>query len=213
MAGNRREADDAVRAVLLDGVDVGRGDDLVDLVPARAHEAAEAAHLLVVAALGVVLDDRGPGLDRVVRQARLAPALQQPAAHHRVLHAVGAVQVPAVARAARAAARLVVGHVPARARVVGLLGFPGDDAALDVDLPRAGAGAVDAVRGAHDLVVRPAVAVGVFPGAVFAGDDAVAAGEGFARLGEIGQSVEEMAHGISGVVDGQGFFTYALARR
>jgi hypothetical protein len=40
--------------VLLDGVDVGRGDDLVDLVPAGAHEAAQAAHLLVVAPLGVV---------------------------------------------------------------------------------------------------------------------------------------------------------------
>ena len=174
---DRREADDAVGAVLLDRVDVGGGDDLVDLVPARAHEAAQAAHALVVAALGVVLDDRSPGIDRVVRQARLAPALQQAAAHHRVLHAVGAVQVPAVAGAARAAARLVVGHVPARARVVGLLGFPGDDAALDVDLPRARAGAVDAVGGAHDLVVRPAVAVGVLPGAVFAGGHAVAAGE------------------------------------
>src|SRR5690606_40295487 len=30
---------------------------------------------------------------------------------------------------------------------------------LDVDLPRAGAGAVHAVRGAHDLVVAPAVPV------------------------------------------------------
>src|SRR5207344_2465104 len=98
---------------------------------------------------------------------------------HRILDAVRAVEVPAVARAARAAARLVIGHVPARARVVGLLRFPGDDAALDVDLPRARAGAVDAVRGAHDLVVRPAVAVGIFPGPVFAGDDAVAVGEGF----------------------------------
>ncbi len=191
---DRRKADDAIGTVRLDRVDVGGGDDLVDLVPARADEAAEAAHLLVVAALGVVLDDGRPGGDRVMRQARLAPALQQPAAHHRVLDAVRAVQVPAVARAARAAARLVVGHVPARARVVGLLRLPGDDAALDVDLPRARAGAVDAVRGAHDLVVRPAVAVGVFPGAVLAGGDAVVVGEAFSRAGEVVESIEKVAH-------------------
>ena len=171
---DRREADDAVRSVLLDRVDVGRGDDLVDLVPARPHEAAQAAHLLVVAALLVGLDDRRPRVHRIVRQARRAPVLEQAPAHHRILHAVGAVQVPAVRRAARAAARLVVGHVPARARVIGLLRLPGDDATLDVDLPRAGARAVHAVGRADDLVVRPAVAVGILPGAVLAGGHAVA---------------------------------------
>jgi hypothetical protein len=40
------------------------GDDLVDLVPAAAHEAAHAAHLLVVAPGLVVLDDGGPGVHR-----------------------------------------------------------------------------------------------------------------------------------------------------
>src|SRR3972149_3649454 len=59
---------------------------------------------------------RAPRPARAERPARLAPALQQPSAHHRVLHAVRAVEIPAVARAARAAARLVIGHVPARAR-------------------------------------------------------------------------------------------------
>jgi hypothetical protein len=194
MAGNGREADDAVRAVLLDGVHIGRGDDLVDFVPAGTGKAAQPAHLLVGAAPGVVLDDAGPGGHRVMRQAGFAPALQQPPAHHGVFHAVGAVQVPAVAGAARAAARFVVGHVPAGARVVRLLGFPGDDAALDVDLPAAAAGAVHAVGGAHDLVVGPAVAVGVFPGAVFAGGDTVVAGKALARVGEIAQAVEKVAH-------------------
>jgi predicted XRE-type DNA-binding protein len=191
---DRREADHAIRAVGLDGVHVRRGDDLVDLVPARAHEAAQAAHALVVAPLLRVADDAGPGFDRAVGQACLAPGLEQPAAHHRVLHAVRAVEVPAVARAARAAARLVVGHVEAGARVVGLLRLPGDDAALHVDLPRAGTGAVHAVGGAHDLVVRPAVAVGVLPGAVLAGGDAVAVGERLLRLREVGQSIEEVTH-------------------
>src|SRR6185369_11831569 len=101
---------------------------------------------------------------------------------------------PAVTRAARAAARLVIGHVPARARVVGLLRFPGDDAALDVDLPGARARAVHTMRAAHDLVVGPAVAVGVLPGAVFAGGLPMVAGERFAGLREVGESVEKVAH-------------------
>ncbi len=157
---------------------------------------------LVALALALVGDDRVPGLHRAHRQPGLAPQLEQPAAHQRVLHPVGRVQVPAVAGAAGAAARLVVGHVPARARVVGLLGFPGDDAALDVDLPRAGAGAVHAVGGAHDLVVLPALAVAVLPGPVFARDLAMAVGEGFPGLGEVGESVEEVAHSGSRLLRG-----------
>ncbi len=193
--GNGREADDAVGAVLLDGVDVGGGDQLVDLVPGAAHKAAHAAHLLVVAArFGVLLDQR-PGVHRgLADRQRGAPALQQAAAHHGVLHAVGGIQVPAVRGTACAAARLVVGHVPAGARVVGLLGFPGDDAALDVDLPRARTGAVHAVGAAHDLVVRPAVAVGVFPGAVFGGGQPVVAREGLLGQREVGEAVEKVTH-------------------
>src|SRR5665811_549240 len=103
---------------------------------------------------------------RCQRQARFTPVLEQARTDHRVLDAVGAVQIPAVARATRAAAWLVVGHVPARTWVIGLLGFPGHDAALDVNFPGAGSRAVHAVRAAHDLVMGPAVAVGVFPGAV-----------------------------------------------
>jgi hypothetical protein len=138
IAGIGEKPIDAVGAVFLDRVDVGCGDELVHLVPAAAHEAAHAAHLLVVAPRLGVLDDGGPGVHRRLGHLqRRAPALEQAAAHHRVLHAVGAVQVPAVLAPRCAAARLVVGHVGARARVVGLLGLPGDDAALDVDLPAA----------------------------------------------------------------------------
>src|SRR5690606_30757162 len=124
-------ADVALRPVLLDGVDVGGREEPVDVVPGAAHAAAHAAHLLVVAPGVGVLHDAGPGGHRILgHRQRGAPALQQAPAHHRVLHAVGAVEVPGIRGAPRAAARLVVGHVPARARVVGLLGFPGDDAAL-----------------------------------------------------------------------------------
>ncbi len=80
------------------------------------------------------------------------------------------------------------------ARVVGLLRFPGDDATLDINFPRARAGAVHAVSGAHDLVVLPAAAVGVFPGAVFGGDLAVAIGKLGPGFGEVGQAVEKMTH-------------------
>src|SRR5581483_7349084 len=82
---------------------------------------------------------------------------------------------PREARPAGAAARLVVRLVGAVLRVVGLLRLPRDDAVLDVDLPRAGAGAVDAVGGAHHPVVRPPLAVGRLPVAAAAGRAAEAA--------------------------------------
>ena len=193
---DRREADDAVRPVLLDGVDIGCRHHLVDFVPARAHKATQAAHALVFLALFIGLRNRGPGIDRVVRQTRLAPEFEQATAHHRVLDAVCAVQIPAVAGPARTAARLVVGHVPAGAGVIGLLGFPSDDAALDVNLPGAGTRAVDAVCRAHDLVMRPAVAVSVLPGPVLAGGHAMLAGERLAGVRKITESIEKVAHGI-----------------
>src|SRR5690606_11003593 len=74
------------------------------------------------------------------------------------LRAVAAVQVPRVRGAALPSARLVVGRAGARARAVGELLLPGDDAAFDVAPPAAPAGAVDVVCAAHHLVVRPAVA-------------------------------------------------------
>src|SRR3546814_6228701 len=54
---------------------------------------------------------------------------------------------------------------------------PGDDPALDVDLPRAGAGAIHSVGGAYDLVCGPAFPVGILPVALLVGGDAVAVRE------------------------------------
>src|SRR5690606_3614305 len=99
-----------------------------------------------------------------------------------------------IAGAARAAARFVVGQIRARARIVGLLGFPGHQAVLDVDLPAARTGAVHTMRGAHDLVVLPALTVAVLPAAVLAARGAVAPCERFgSRLEEV-QAVEKVAH-------------------
>ena len=126
--------------------------------------------------------------------ARLAPQLEQAAAHHRVLHAVGRIQIPGVAGATRAAARFMVRQVGAGPGIIGLLGLPGDDAALDVDLPGARAGAVHPMRGADDFVVLPALPVTVLPLARLVRDDAMPVGEGVDLLSEEGQPVEEVAH-------------------
>ena len=111
---DRREAEDAVRPVGFHRIGIGRGDDFVDLVPGRADEAAEAALAHVGRALAGVFDDRLPGRDRRPQRARLAPQLEQPRAHQRIFHAVAGIEIPGVARAARAAARLVVGSLPNR---------------------------------------------------------------------------------------------------
>lgn len=192
---DRREADHAIGAVPLDRVDVCGRNDLVDFVPARAHEAAEAAPALVRAPGRVVLDDRAPCVDGRQRAAAFAPQLHECAAHHRMLEAVGAIQIPGIRSTARAAARLVVRHVRAGARVVGLLGFPGDDPAFHVDLPRARARAVHAMRRPDDLVVLPAQPIAVFPFSVLVRDGAVPVGKAWPGGGEITQSIQEMAHG------------------
>ncbi len=72
----------------------------------------------------------------------------------------------------------MVRQVGPGARIIRLLGFPGDDAALDVDFPRAGAGTVHTMGGADNLVVLPALAIGVFPVTVLIGRDAMTFREG-----------------------------------
>src|SRR4029078_9819772 len=102
--------------------------------------------------------------DRVAEtRLRVAVHLEQHTADVRVAHPRGRVGVPGEGRALGAAARFVLRPVGADGGVVGLLRLPRDDPVLDVDLPRAGAGAVDAVGRADDLVVLPAVAVEGLP--------------------------------------------------
>ena len=180
--------------MLFDGVYIGRRNHLIDFVPTRAHKTAQTAHALIVTSFGIRLCNAGPRCHRVVAQAGFAPTFQKTASHQRVLDAVGAVQVPAVAGTASAATRFVVGHVKAGAGVVGLLGFPGHDTAFNVYLPGAGSGAVHSVGGTDDFVMRPAIAIGVLPGAVLTRGDAVLAREGFPGLREISQSIKKVAH-------------------
>src|SRR5699024_8580860 len=116
---------------------------------------------LVPAGPDRVLDDGLPRQDRVVSVGGLglAEQAQQGASDIGIANAGGGVGVPRERGTARAAARFVLGHIGARAGVVGGLGLPGDEPVLDVDVPGARTGAVDSVSGADDLVVRPAVAV------------------------------------------------------
>ncbi len=164
---DRREARHPVRPVVFDGPDVGGGDKLVQLFPVRANKPTVTARLLVALALLRVIHDGVPGEHRIaVLAQRLAPQLNQLAAYQRVFQAVGAVEIPGVAGPARAAARLMVRQVGAGAGVVGLLGFPGDQAILDVDFPATGAGTVHAVSGPHNFVELPSLAIAVLPVAV-----------------------------------------------
>ena len=121
---------------------------------------ALAARGLVTAALVRIGGDLRPGRHRIAEAGlRLPVHLHQHAAGVGVAHPGRRVGVPGERRPARAAPRLVLRRVRPDRRVVGLLRLPGDDPVLDVDLPRARAGAVHPVRGAHDLVVAPPVPV------------------------------------------------------
>jgi hypothetical protein len=111
-----------------------------------------------------------------------------------MLDALRAVEIPGEAGAALAAARLVVGQILAGAGIVGLLHLERHQAVLDEDFPGTAAGAVHAVGRAHDLVVLPAMAIGIFPVTILVGDDAVVVGEGFLRFFEKPQSVQKMTH-------------------
>ena len=145
----------------LDRVHMRGRDDLDGLVPRRADQAALAPRLLIA-------PRRSRGRRRSSAQAstgspRRCLASRYISSEHAadvgVANPGGRVGVPGEGRPAGTAAGLVLGSVRADGGVVGLLRLPGDDAVLDVHLPRAGARAVHAVRGAHDLVVAPPVTV------------------------------------------------------
>ncbi len=135
---DRREAGDPVGAIGLDGVHMRCGDHLGGFGPGHPDQPALAAGLVIAAAtLGIGLDVR-PRQHRIAQPRLGLPVhLHQHTAAVGVAHPGGRVGVPGERSAARAAAGLVLRTVRAHRGVIGLLGFPGDDAVLDVDLPRA----------------------------------------------------------------------------
>jgi len=199
---NRGKTGHAVRTIVFDGPDVGGGNQLVQLFPVRADKPAFTPRLPVALRLLRIALDGVPGQHRIgMLRQRLAPQLNQPAAHQRVFKTVGAIEIPRVACATRAAARLVVGQVRAGAWVIGLLGFPGHQAVFNVNLPAAGAGTVHAVGGAHDLVELPALTVAVLPVAVGVIYLPVPVGEAVPLCFEITKAIQQFAHDISPASD------------
>ena len=183
---------------MFDGPDVGGGDELVQLFPAGADKTAFAARRFIAAGFCRILHDAIPCQHRVgmLRQG-FAPQLNQSFTRQRVLQAVGAVEIPGVAGAARAAARFVIWQIRPGARIIGLLCFPGNEAVFDVNFPAAGAGAVHTVRGADNFVELPALTVAIFPVTVVVVDLAVAVGKGLALLLKVAKAIQKFTHDIS----------------
>ena len=162
--GDGRKAEDAVGSVFLGGVEHARDDDLRHFVPGGAAEAALAARLLDARALRLVSHDGSVRLHGAfARGALFAPEIQQHAAPVGVLDADRAVDVPRRRDAALAAARFVWRQAFIQQGIIRLLHFPGDNAVLDVHLPRTAAGAVYAMCAADDAIVLPAVAIELLP--------------------------------------------------
>ncbi len=194
-----REAGDPVRAVLLDGVHVRGGDHLGGFGPADPDQSALAAGTLIATTLVGIGLDFGPRQHRVAEAALgFAVHLDEQPTGVRVSDPRRRVGVPGERRTARAAAGFVLRPVRADRRVVGLLGLPGDDAVLDVDLPRARPGAVHPVGRAHHLVVAPPVAVKhVALAAALVGDGAQVVGK-LARREEAPATLEQFLDPAAG---------------
>src|SRR5690606_34903834 len=145
---DRGETSHPVRAERLDRVHVSCGDEFARLVPGRADQTTPAACGFVLPRTPRVGNDVGPGQNRVAGAGlRLAIHLEQDTANVRVPDPRRRVGVPGERRSPWTPARLVLRPIRTDRRIVRLLRLPGDDPVLDVDLPRARAGAVDAVRG------------------------------------------------------------------
>src|SRR5690606_17218598 len=91
----------------------------------------------------------------------------------------------------------MIGQIRACAWIIGLLGFPGNQAILDIDLPRTRTRAIDSVRGAHHFVVLPARTIGVLPTAVFVYGLSMSIRKGVLHLGHELQPVQKMTHCFS----------------
>src|SRR5690554_1293269 len=159
------------------------------------HKSTQTTTLFVVFGFGWILNNRTPGIDRIGKLlARFAPQANQLLPDFRVFQAVGTVDIPGEARTTRTAARLMVGQVRTGTRIVGLLGFPGDQTVFDIDFPAARTGTVNTVGRAHDFVVLPALAIAALPATIFIGGDPVTLGKGFPMRFEKAQLVEKMTH-------------------
>src|SRR5690606_36428666 len=193
---DRRETGDAVRPILLDGIGVGRGDNLGDFIPVRPHQSTPAAPGHPTGTGLGILHNGSPGSHRRHGLTGFPPGLQETGTAHGILDTGTGVEIPAIAGAPGTASGFVVGQVRAGTGIVGLLGFPGDDPTFHINLPGAGAGTVHPMGGADDLVSGPTLSVSVLPGPGFVGGDSVSFGKCIPATAEVCQAIEKVAHDI-----------------
>jgi len=195
---DRGEPKHSVGSVVTHGIGICRRDDFRRFVPGRADKAALTACLHVTGPQDRIRLDLRPGFDRALCLTQLTPDLHKTSTHQWVLHPVRTVEIPAVACAACATPGFVIGKVRACARIIRLLGFPGHDPGLHIDLPGTGPRAVHPVGGAHDLIVTPTVPIRVLPVAILPRYQSVSVRERLQFLGlEEVQSIQNVAHGFS----------------
>jgi hypothetical protein len=88
----------------------------------------------------------------------------------------------------------MVWHIRAGTRVVGLLRFPGHQAAFNIDFPATGARAVYTVSGTNHFIVLPPLAITFFPITIGIEQLAMSIGKSFALLFEVTKPVKKFAH-------------------
>ncbi len=81
-------------------------------------------------------------------------------------------------------------------RIIVRLHLKDHQAVFDMDIPAATSGTIDAVGGAHHLVITPAVPVSVLPETIILKFDAVSIREGFLMTDQKFQTIQQMAHDI-----------------
>ncbi|MNB85426.1 hypothetical protein D3C75_323380 [compost metagenome] len=129
---------------------------------------AFAARFFILAGFLRIFDNTCPGINIVT--VLLKGSLPQPpqlTAYIRIFHTQRAVLIPREGGSARTAAGFELRHIRTAGRIVDLLIFPGDNSVLHEHLPAAGARTVYSVCGTDDFIVRPALAVHIFPISIF----------------------------------------------
>src|SRR6185437_5471396 len=153
-----------VRPVLARGVQASRSNQFAQLFPLGAAITTLAARLLHAQTLLFVANYGSPSLHRIRKRGlRFLPHVVKRTADVWILYPDRAVDIPGGGDATLAATRLIGRQTALKKRIVGLLHLPGDDPVFYVDRPGAATGAVDAMRTAENVIMRPAVAVELFP--------------------------------------------------
>jgi len=106
------------------------------------------------------------------------------------------IEIPGSTGTTLTTAWFVIRHIGTSAGIISLLGLKGNNTALDINLPTARTGTVHPVGGTDNLVIIPPLAIAIFPGAVFLGNDTMTSRKSVHVLLEKKQPVKKMTHEI-----------------